>query len=263
MDRCILATFNVNSVRSRMPHLERWLGENSVDVLCLQETKVEDSSFPEEAFTAMGYRSLYKGGKAYNGVAILTKAPLDGYAIGFGDGEEPEGETRLLRARIGDFCIVNTYIPQGKAIDHADYAYKHRFFERMKALFDREYLRDEKVVWVGDMNVAPTDMDVTSPERKRDHPCFAPDIQARYEDVKSWGFIDLFRKFRPDAGEFSFFDYRVKNSLERNIGWRIDHILVTPALEKAAVDCYIDPGPRGWERPSDHTPVVAVFEFKH
>ena len=262
MDRCTVATFNVNSVRSRMPHLERWLGEFPVDVLCLQETKVQDDSFPEEAFTSLGYRSLYKGGKAYNGVAILTKAPLDGYAIGFGDGEEPVGETRLLRARIGDFCIVNTYVPQGKAIDHADYAYKHRFLERMKALFDREYLREEKVVWVGDMNVAPTDMDVTSPERKRDHPCFAPDIQARFEDVKSWGFTDLLRKFRPEEGEFSYFDYRVKNSLERNIGWRIDHILVTPALERAAVDCYIDRSLRGWERPSDHVPVVALFDLK-
>ena len=166
-----------------------------------------------------------------------------------------------LRARIGDFCMVNTYIPQGKAIDHADYQYKHRFLDRLKAMFEREYDEDEKVVWLGDMNVAPTDIDVTSPEKKRDHPCFAPDIQEHFEDVKSWGFVDLLRKYRPGPGEFSYFDYRVKNAMERNIGWRIDHILVTPALEKLAADCYIDRAPRGWERPSDHTPVVAVFDL--
>ncbi|MGI6782799.1 MAG: exodeoxyribonuclease III [Aminivibrio sp.] len=261
MARFAIATFNVNSVRTRLPILQRWLAENPMDALCLQETKAVDEDFPEEAFKEMGYRCLYRGEKSYNGVAIITRDYLDGYVIGFGDGEEPEGDTRLLRARIGDFCMVNTYIPQGKAIDHADYQYKHRFLDRLKAMFEREYDEDEKVVWLGDMNVAPTDIDVTSPERKRDHPCFAPDIQEHFEDVKSWGFNDLLRKYRPGPEEFSYFDYRVKNAMERNIGWRIDHILVTPALEKLAVDCYIDRTPRGWERPSDHTPVVAVFDL--
>ncbi|HRX26545.1 MAG TPA: endonuclease/exonuclease/phosphatase family protein, partial [Aminivibrio sp.] len=117
MARFTIATFNVNSVRSRMPVLQKWLSDHPVDALCLQETKVVDNDFPEADFKALGFRSLYRGEKSYNGVAILTKAPLDGFAVGFGDGEEPEGETRLLRARIGDFCMVNTYIPQGKAID--------------------------------------------------------------------------------------------------------------------------------------------------
>ncbi len=261
MARFTIATFNVNSVRSRMPVLQKWLSDHPVDALCLQETKVVDNDFPEADFKALGFRSLYRGEKSYNGVAILTKAPLDGFAVGLGECEEPEGETRLLRARIGDFCMVNTYIPQGKAIDHPDYQYKHRFLDRMKSLFEREYLVSEKIVWVGDMNVAPTDMDVTSPEKKRDHPCFAPDIQEHFEDVKRWGFADLFRRYRPEPGEFSFFDYRVKNSLEKNIGWRIDHVLVTPALEKLALDCWIDREPRSWEKPSDHTPVVAVFDL--
>ncbi|NLA90409.1 MAG: exodeoxyribonuclease III, partial [Synergistaceae bacterium] len=243
MARFTIATFNVNSVRARMPILQKWLSEHPVDALCLQETKVVDEEFPEEEFKAMGYRCLYRGEKSYNGVAVITKEYLDGYVIGFGDGEEPEGGTRLMRARIGDFCMVNTYIPQGKAIDHEDYQYKHRFLDRMKAMFDREYDKDEKIVWLGDMNVAPTDMDVTSPERKRKHPCFAPDIQEHYEDVKSWGFADLLRKYRPGPEEFSYFDYSVKNAMERNIGWRIDHILVTPALEELAVDCYIDKTP--------------------
>lgn len=261
MARISIATFNVNSVRARLPILERWLKERPIDILCLQETKVVDDDFPVAAFKEMGYRAVYRGEKSYNGVAILTKAPMDGFAIGFGDAEEPACGTRLVRGRIGDFCFINTYVPQGKAVDHADYVFKHRFLDRMKALLDREYLTSEKVVWVGDMNVALTDIDVTSPEKKRDHPCFAQDIREHFEDVKSWGFVDLFRKFRPGEGEFSFFDYRVKNALERNIGWRIDHVLVTSALESAAVDCFIDRDPRGWEQPSDHTPVVAVFDL--
>ena len=261
MARISIATFNVNSVRMRLPILEKWLKDRSIDVLCLQETKVVDEDFPVAAFKEMGYRAVFRGEKSYNGVAILTEVPMDGFAIGFGDGEEPECDTRLVRGRIGDFCFINTYVPQGKAVDHADYVFKHRFLDRMKALLKREYLTSEKVVWVGDMNVAPTDIDVTSPEKKRDHPCFAPDIQKHFEDVKSWGFVDLFRKYRPGEGEFSFFDYRVKNSLDRNIGWRIDHVLVTPSLESAAADCFIDRDPRGWEQPSDHTPVVAVFDL--
>ncbi|OPZ38521.1 MAG: Exodeoxyribonuclease III [Synergistetes bacterium ADurb.BinA166] len=261
MPRVSIATFNVNSVRTRLPALQRWLSGQPVDVLCLQETKVTDDGFPKDAFEQMGYRAVFRGEKSYNGVALLTRATMEGFAIGFGDGEEPECDTRVIRGRIGDFFFINTYVPQGKAIDHADYVFKHRFLDRMLALIDREYDTTEKIAWVGDMNVAPTDIDVTSPEKKRDHPCFAPDIQQKFEHVKSWGFVDLFRKFRPGEGEFSFFDYRVKNALERNIGWRIDHVLTTPALAERAVDCYIDRAPRGWEQPSDHAPVVAVFDL--
>ncbi len=260
MARFVVATFNVNSLRTRLPILERWLAGTPVDVVCLQETKVTDEDFPVDAVASLGYRAWYRGEKSYNGVAILAKEPLEECSFGFGDGEEPGGETRLIRGRIGDVFIVNTYVPQGKAIDHQDYVSKHRFLDRMHKLFDREYCVSDKIVWLGDMNVAPTDMDVTSPERKRDHPCFAPDIQRRFEEVKGWGFSDLFRKYRPGAGEFSFFDYRVKGALERNIGWRIDHILTTAGLGATSTDCFVDREPRGWERPSDHTPVVAVFD---
>lgn len=256
-----IATFNVNSVRSRLPILAQWLADNPVDAVCLQETKASDDQYPSGDLEAMGYRSVFRGEKAYNGVAVLTRRPVEDVSFGFCDGEAPDGETRIARVRLGALHIVNTYVPQGKAVDHADYVYKHRFLERMKAYFQRNFSREDLLVWLGDMNVAPTDMDVTNPGTKRDHPCFAPDIQRSFEDVKSWGFIDLLRKFHPGPGEFSFFDYRVKNSLERNIGWRIDHILVTPPLAAAALDCAIDRSPRGWERPSDHTPVVAVFDL--
>ncbi|MDD2205998.1 MAG: exodeoxyribonuclease III [Aminobacterium sp.] len=256
-----VATFNVNSVRSRMHVLTKWLHDNRVDVLCLQETKTEDQFFPASDFESIGYNASFRGEKAYNGVALLSTHPIENAHFGFEDGESPDPESRIVRGTICGVHIINTYVPQGKAIDHPDYLYKMRFFDRLKALFEREYSTDEKVVWLGDMNVAPTDIDVTSPERKRDHVCFHEDIKKKFEEVKDWGFVDIFRKYRPEEGEFSFFDYRVKNALERNIGWRIDHILATSSLADCSTDCYVDREPRGWEKPSDHTPVVSVFDI--
>jgi exodeoxyribonuclease-3 len=256
-----IATFNVNSVRSRIPILERWLPASGVDVLCLQETKTVDETFPAAFFESLGYDVAFRGEKSYNGVAIASSRPLEDVHFGFEDGEEPSAETRLIRASVNGVNIVNTYVPQGKAIDHPDYRYKLRFLRRLSALFGREYDKDGLLVWLGDLNVAPTDMDVTHPERKKDHVCFHEDLKTLFEEVKGWGLSDLFRKYRPGEGEFSFWDYRVKNALERNIGWRIDHMLTTKSLEEKSVDCYVDREPRSWEKPSDHTPMVARFRL--
>ena len=255
-----MASFNVNSVRSRLPVLRRWLEECPLDLLCLQETKAVDADFPLADFEAMGYRAVYRGEKSYNGVAIVSRIPLEDVAFGLGDGETPDGETRVVRCRCRGAYFVNTYIPQGKEITLPDYGVKLRFFARLRELFDREY-SGKQVLWTGDLNIAPTDADVTHPENKRTHVCFHEDAQAAYRDVLSWGFVDVFRKHRPDPGEFSFFDYRVKGALERNIGWRIDHILATPELAECSRDAFIDREPRAWERPSDHTPVVGVFDL--
>ncbi len=255
-----IATFNVNSVRSRIPVLEKWIRSSRVNVLCLQETKTVDETFPADFFDSLGYNVVYRGEKAYNGVAIASNYPIEDVHFGFEDGEEPLAETRLIRATIKGINVVNTYIPQGKSIDHKDYQYKLIFLKRLKILFDRNFRKEDHLIWVGDMNVAPTDIDVTSPERKRDHVCFHKDLKVIFEEVKSWGFIDIFRKHRPGEGEFSFWDYRVKNALERNIGWRIDHILATSSLGSLSIDCYVDRDPRSWEKPSDHAPVISIFE---
>ncbi|HHV53437.1 MAG TPA: exodeoxyribonuclease III [Synergistaceae bacterium] len=256
-----VATFNANSVRSRLHIIERWLKDNHVDILCLQETKVSDEDFPKEVFEGWGYHVVYKGDKGYSGVATASLLSPDEVCIGFNDGEEPNDGARLLRTRFGDLHVINTYVPQGKAIDHPDYAYKFRFFRRLRALFERNYTADDFVLWVGDMNVAPTEIDVTHPETKKKHVCFHEDIRKLFEEVKSWGFIDLFRKHHPDEVEFSFWDYRVKDALERNIGWRVDHILATPPLAARSIDCFIDRKPRSWDRPSDHTFMTALFEL--
>jgi exodeoxyribonuclease III len=255
-----VVTFNVNSIRSRMPAVTRWLNDNRVDLLCLQETKVQDSEFDSLPFLELGYSIVFRGQKATSGVAIASLEPLADVRIGFGDGEDPDDGPRLIRARLGDLLVINTYVPQGKSLDHPDYAYKLRFFSRMRALLERESSPAEPLVWVGDLNVAPTDSDVTHPENKRDHVCFHEDVKETFEAIKGWGLVDVFRKHRPGEGEFSFFDYRVKDSLARNIGWRIDHVLATKPLAETSVDAWVDRLPRSWERPSDHTPVVAVFD---
>lgn len=258
--RFSVATFNVNSVRSRLPVLERWLPANPVDILCLQETKVVDEDFPVEAFADLGYRVVFRGQKAYSGVALASRSEPDEVSCGFGDGLDPDDGPRLIRARFGDLVVVNTYVPQGKSIDHPDFEYKKAFLRRLAALFDRDLAHGGPLLWVGDLNVAPTEDDVTHPANKKDHVCFHLSIRELYAEVVEGRFVDVFRRHRPGPGEFSFWDYRIKNALERNIGWRIDHVLATPDLAERSVDCYADREPRGWERPSDHTVVVACFE---
>ncbi len=255
-----LATFNVNSVRSRLPILERWLPESGVDLLFLQETKATDPDFPAAAFEALGYAVRFRGEKAYNGVAAAARDPeaLKDVSFGFGDGEEPGFPTRVLLLRWEDLTVLNTYVPQGKAIDHPDYEVKKRFLDRVRAVVERE--ADRPFAWVGDLNVAPTEQDVTNPANKRDHVCFHTDIRAKFAETAE-GLADVLRRFRPEPGEYTFFDYRVKDSLDRNIGWRIDHILASSSLAERALDCFVERAPRGWERPSDHTPLVADFSL--
>ncbi len=254
-----IATFNVNSVRSRLPVLERWLHDNKVDCMCLQETKVEDRDFPEAFFADLGYSVAHSGQKSYNGVAVASLVPPDEVIFGFGDEEEPGAETRLARCRFGEMNVINAYVPQGKSIDHPDYPMKLRFFERLGDLLLSLGAPESPLILVGDLNVAPTDIDVTHPENKRDHVCFHSDVRRAFEKLCSLGLVDVFRMNRPGAGEFTFWDYRVKGALERNIGWRIDHILATSPIAESSLDCFCDRNPRSWEKPSDHSVVVAEF----
>lgn len=257
-----IGTFNVNSVKSRLPILEGLLGgEEAPDILCLQETKCTNENFPVEAFHKLGYHAAFMGMKSYNGVAVISKKAPDSCSFGLGDGES-EGyleeceRARVVCARFGRLNILNTYIPQGKEIDNPDYKYKLRFLRRVKNLLEREFKPADKVLWLGDLNVAPTDIDVTTPQNKRNHVCFHQEVKDMLEDVKAWGLTDIFRKFRPQEGEFSFWDYRVPKALERNIGWRIDHILGTEPVVKESEDSWVIRELRAMERPSDHTAVM-------
>ena len=247
----IIATFNVNSVRSRLPILTRWLQEKSPDLLFMQETKTQDKDFPVLPFSELGYKSYYHGEKSYNGVAVLVKEGIDDVNVtfGFDDGIYP---TRVLTFRHKDITVLNTYVPQGQELDSPAYDEKKAFFARIKALD-----KSKPFLWLGDLNVAPEAIDVTHPEAKKNHVCFCEEIREIFSDTCS-GLVDVLRMFH-DGQKFTFYDYRVKDAVARNIGWRIDHMLASPELAKKAWSCEPDIRPRTWERPSDHTPLIAEF----
>lgn len=253
-----IATFNANSIRSRLSIILEWLERHQPDVLGIQETKVQDADFPVESIEKAGWHVVFKGEKSYNGVALICKTEPSDVRFGFDDGG-PSDETRLVRAVVGGIPVVNTYVPQGRAVDHAMYQYKLRWYKRLKTLFVEEYSLDKPFAWIGDINIAVSPVDVSNSEAHRNDPCYHVDAREAFLDTCSLGLEDVFRKHHPDDEVYSFFDYRVPNALKRNIGWRIDYILASKPLAARSVACEIDYEPRGMEKPSDHTFVVAEF----
>ena len=255
-----IATFNANSIRVRLDTVLSWLSRHEPDVLCLQETKVTDELFPREPFLRAGYHVIFKGQKAYNGVAIVSKRePMD---VSTGLDDEPPDDARLIRARIGDVTVVNTYVPQGRDITHDMYRYKIRWFDRLRAGFDRRDRPDGLLFWVGDINVAAEPIDVHNPEQRGDHVCYHVDARNAFARCRAWGFEDVFRKHHPEPGQFTFFDFRTPNAAKRGLGWRIDYILATARLAATSRSCFIDMEPRMGEKPSDHTFLVADFDLR-
>jgi exodeoxyribonuclease-3 len=253
-----IATFNANSIRSRLPILLQWLEDHEPDVLGIQETKVQDEDFPKEAFEAAGYHVAFKGEKSYNGVALICKSKPTDVKFGFDDGG-PADETRLIRAMVDGVAVVNTYVPQGRAIDHVMYKYKLGWYARLKKLFEKEYAADQALAWIGDINIAVEPIDVNNPASRKNDPCYHVDAHNAFLEVCSFGFEDVFRKHHPDEELYSFFDYRVKDAVKRNLGWRIDYVLATEPLASKSLSCDIDLEPRMKEKPSDHTFMIADF----
>jgi len=255
-----IATFNVNSVRSRMHILLPWLEKTSPDIVCLQETKVQDHEYPVIPFQDAGYHVTFKGQKSYNGVAILSKSEPSSIINGFDDGG-PADESRLLVADIDGITVVNTYVPQGRDVDHEMYQYKLAWFDRLRALFETKLSPDAPIVWVGDINVAPTDIDIHDPKRLLGHVCFNPQVTEAFHKVTDWGFVDVFRKHVPEGGHYTYYDYRARNGIADGKGWRIDHIQATKSLADRSLNSWIDLEPRLGEKPSDHTPLMAEFDL--
>ncbi len=193
----LIASFNVNSVRTRLPILERVLNSKVFNYFFLQETKTQDQFFPEPAFTEWGYKSYYHGEKSYNGVAALVKKDAE-VSFGFEDGTFP---TRVLTLRHKGLTILNTYVPQGKSIDHPDFEVKKEFFAKVRKVIERE--KDGLFLWLGDMNVAPEGIDVTHPEDKKKHVCFCEEIRKVFASTQE-GLVDLLRKFHTEAGVYTF-----------------------------------------------------------
>lgn len=254
-----IATWNVNSVLARLPVVTRWLEEARPDALCLQETKCVDDKFPADAFAELGYRSETFGQRTYNGVAILSRSPLKDTQRGF-PGDDESAQARLLAATVEGVRVVNVYIPNGAFVGSDKYRFKLEWMKRLRGFFDTLYERNEQVLLCGDFNVAPEERDVHDPEMWQGRVLFSKRERAALDNIKGWGFDDAFRLHTEEGGNFSWWDYRA-GAFRRDAGLRIDHIWVSPTLAAHCRASWIDKEPRGWERPSDHTPVVAEFEI--
>lgn len=254
-----IATFNANSIRSRMAVLTKWLGLHQPDILAIQETKVQDPDFPVSDLAATGYEMVFRGQKKYNGVAILSKERSKEVISTLQ--QDATDQARFLKAKIGDITIINTYVPQGTAIDSDKFQYKLNWFRWLRKHLEQHHNPNEPILWVGDLNVARQDIDVHDPEKLWGHVCFCEPVQEALSDVMEWGFVDVFRQWHPEPGHYTFWDYRVPNGFKRNIGWRLDYIMMTPKLVDKCIDCWIDREPRGWENPSDHTFLVAELNI--
>ena len=255
-----IAGYNANSLRARLPIVLQWLAESQVDVLCVQETKVQDVDFPTEAFDEIDYHYAFKGQKSYNGVAILSKHPIE--RIEYGLSDEPKDEARLIKAEIAGLTVVNTYVPQGHSPDSEKFQYKLQWFARLLDYFRRNFTPEDAVLWVGDLNIAPTPIDVYDPKTLLGHVCFHPAVHKALSNVMEWGFVDVFRKHCDKPGEYTFWDYRMPNAFGRNLGWRLDHIMTTASVAEKSTFCTIVKDLRLAERPSDHVPIVAEFNWK-
>jgi exodeoxyribonuclease-3 len=254
----LMATFNANSIRSRLELLLRWMERWSPDIVCVQETKTPDDRFPVAEISAAGWHALYRGEKSYNGVAILSRKAADRHGFGFRDGGPPD-ETRLAWAVFGDLTVVNTYVPQGRDITHPMYRYKIEWFARLRRWFDAAFRPNDLLLWGGDLNVAREPRDLYDPEGHQNHVCYHADVRRAFESCLAWGFVDLFRRRHPEPGHYTFYDYRAPNAVERGMGWRVDYLLASPALAALEEDCFIDLEPRRAPKSSDHTFLAARF----
>jgi exodeoxyribonuclease III len=254
-----IATYNVNSIRRRLPLVLGWLKDHNPDVLCLQETKVQDSEFPAAAFRDAGYHASFCGMKSYNGVATLTRREPDRVIHGL-HADSDDDETRILQTVVDGIPIVNTYVPQGYSIASEKYAGKLLWFASLERYFERHLDPAKPAIWLGDLNVAPEPIDVYHPDRRVNDVDFHIDARNAYKRAVAWGFIDVFRKRYPERIQYTYWDY-FRRAFENNWGWRIDHILATAPLAEKCVQVEVDMAPRKAEGSSDHTFVWAEFEF--
>ncbi len=249
-----IATWNVNSLKVRLPHLLDWLAARQPDVVCLQETKLEDDKFPRQEIEAAGYQVVHSGQKTYNGVAILARQPIEEVQAGIpGFADE---QKRVLAASVGGVRVVCVYIPNGQSLDSDKYQYKLRWLDALIAWIGEERGRHPGLVLLGDYNIAPADADVHDPAAWAGNVLVSEAERSRFRALEALGLRDAFRLFAQPEKSYSWWDYR-QGGFRRNLGLRIDHILLSGPLAETCVGCEIDKGPRKLERPSDHAPVLA------
>ena len=248
-----IASWNVNGVRARLDHVSDWLETNQPDVLALQETKVMDEMFPFDAFKPLGYQVSIYGQKSYNGVALLTKkTPTD---IAKGVEGFKDDQTRVIAGFFGGVLIINVYVPNGQSVGSEKFDYKMNWLKHFYTHLQRLLKVHQKIVILGDFNIAPADADVHDPELWKDKVLCSDNERRWLNQILDLGFVDSFRLFEQEEGLYSWWDYRAA-AYRRKMGMRIDLILISDALKKECIKSYIDEAPRGQDRPSDHTPVL-------
>ncbi|WP_114152134.1 exodeoxyribonuclease III [Chromobacterium haemolyticum] len=252
------ATWNVNSLKVRLPQVIQWLSDSPVDVLCLQELKMDQDVFPLADIEAAGYRAAWFGQKTYNGVAILVRAPLELEDVVCGIPDYGDEQRRVIAATVNGIRVICGYFVNGEAVDSPKYPYKLEWLANLERYVAAELQRHPQLLLLGDYNIAPEDRDVYDPESWHEQVlCSTPERES-FRRLIALGLSDSFRLFNQEEKQYSWWDYRAM-MFRRNKGVRIDHILVSDALKPRALDCVIDKAPRKWERPSDHTPVVLTL----
>lgn len=253
-----IASWNVNSLTVRQAHVVDWLKSAEPDILALQEIKQASDAFPADAFRELGYEALANGQKTYNGVATISRRPLTDSVIeipGLGDPQR-----RVLAVTVDGLRVVNLYVPNGQSLESEKYRYKLDWLAAMRDFLASELQQHDYLVVLGDFNIAPEDRDVYDPKAWGEGVlCSGPEREA-LRALMQLGLMDVFRQFDQAEKVFSWWDYRA-GRFRRNAGLRIDLILASPALSKLCTASFVDRGPRGWERPSDHAPVVAEFSL--
>lgn len=249
-----IATFNINGINARLPVLLRWLHKEKPDIVCLQELKAPQEKFPETALSDAGYESIWHGQKSWNGVAILSRvgAPIE---IRRALPDDPnDAHSRYIEAAVNGIIVGCLYLPNGNPAPGPKFNYKLNWLERFKQHASDLIESEKPVVLTGDFNIIPTELDVYKPERWVEDALFRAEVRTAFSELLDQGWIDVIRKFHPDEIIYTFWDY-FRNAYARNAGLRIDHFLVSPNLEKRLKNCGVDVHVRGWEKPSDHTPV--------
>ncbi len=253
-----IATWNVNSLKVRLPHVLDWLTSEQPDVLALQETKTIDENFPAAEINEAGYEVSYVGQKTYNGVATLSKNPLNTIATALPDYDDEQ--RRVMATEHAGLIVLNLYVPNGSEVGSEKYQYKLQWFSKLHPFVEQLLTKNHKVLIVGDFNIAPEDRDVHDPEAWQGSVLVSDAERDEFNKLIKTGFTDCYRQFEQEENTFSWWDYRAA-AFRRNRGLRIDHILASQALVTKCKQCYIDKAPRKLERPSDHTPVVAEFDI--
>lgn len=257
-----IATWNINSIRQRLAHLQQWLKDTGTDIVLLQETKVTDDKFPTLELEDLGYNLAFVGQKTFNGVAILSKYPLEDVITALPGNEEDE-QCRYIEAVVslpdGDVArVASIYVPNGQSPDSEKFPYKMGFLERLRAHVSELLTYEEMLILGGDYNIAPEAIDVHEPKKWEGQACFHPKEREHFRALLNLGLYDAFRTTNPQLEQYSWWDYR-GGAYQKNDGLRIDHLLLSPQATDRLQSSHIDETPRGLEKPSDHTPVLAVL----